>query len=177
MIRTFDDTTTSELTFNGSSFGQNSNFYLGEDGYLHNSTGTIVSSTEIGKCSRTSGVVHTLITKTAFDAVDYNDAVKYADKKEVTTWGMPDYENSISISSNSASYTAPSNGFISLNGVSASSDNVCKIKLSGQYFATASHTASTTEVINAIWPVSYGDVVYFEHIENGTVKFVPCKGG
>ena len=63
---------------------------------IHPTTGEVYDRLEVASVSNVSGVITSLTPKTAFHAVDYNDAVKYSDKAEVVGWGMPDYSAEVS---------------------------------------------------------------------------------
>lgn len=54
----------------------------------------------VGPVEYSSGKITSFTPKTAFHAVDYNDAVKYSDKAEVIGWGIPDYNAGITLTFN-----------------------------------------------------------------------------
>lgn len=72
-----------------------------------------------GEVDLSNGKVVGFRTKTAFNAANYNDVVKYTDKKQVTNWGMPDYSKMVALSA--GTYTATENCILSFCGKSKSS--------------------------------------------------------
>ncbi len=69
--------------------------------------------------------ITSLTPKTAFHAVDYNDAVKYSDKAEVVGWGIPDYTAGIAVTT--FPFTASVSGYIIGNADNASSNTTLYI--------------------------------------------------
>ena len=58
--------------------------------------------------TQTSTNIQNFTPKVPFHAVDYGDVIKYSEKPDVISWGIPDYKSTLSGVGNS--YTAPKEG-------------------------------------------------------------------
>lgn len=87
----------------------------------------------------------------------------------ITEWGMPDYENGISISSNDSSYTCPSDGYFSCGDFGATGTRI--LLRNGDYVYTAGSYSG------CIFQVYEGDVITTRaNTFYGTTYFYPLKG-
>ena len=143
-------------------------YYDEETNYNRLSDGRIFYRCIAGKFVKgANGVITSFTPKTAFRAVDYNDAVKYSDKSAVIGWGMPDYSARISISS---PYTVPKNGIVCVRATSATS-----------YFPVLRINGVDIFTPNSLglgWALaSKGDVASLDN-ENNAANFyyIPFKG-
>lgn len=82
--------------------------YNREQNFIYNlTTKTLTCEFAVSKTDSNSRIT-SFTPKTAFHAVDYNDAVKYSDRETVVGWGMPDYSTVIS----SLNATVPYDSFV-----------------------------------------------------------------
>lgn len=77
LLRTFTDTATTEFAIHTSGIYQHSRYIVKDDNYLYYEDGTKINTPLFvaGEFSRESGRITSLTPKTAFHAVDYQDAV------------------------------------------------------------------------------------------------------
>ena len=87
----------------------------------------------------------------------------------ITEWGMPDYDNGISVSSSASSYTCPSDGYFSCGDFGATGTRI--LLRNGEYVYTAGSYSG------CIFHVYEGDVITTRaNTFYGSTYFYPLKG-
>ena len=137
-------------------------------------------------CARIYGetTIESLTPKTVFRIPDYNDVVKYVDKKTVINWIMPDYSASMSRTVGTE-YTAQTNGWLELYGGGGGNggygvDGGAKITINGvekSYNYTLGEAKTWTR---SFYPISAG--MTYKGSTFGTnplleMTWYPCIGG
>ena len=125
-----------------------------------------------GKVTYSGGAITGLNIKTPFHAIDYNDAVKYTDKQQVTGWGIPDYNKAVSLSTSTTEYTAPNNGFITFTAIGNNSAAKAYVDGSKVFETNSQYSNSNT------FPIAKGSVFTRSGgSQISAIVFVPCQGG
>ena len=92
-------------------------------------------------------------------------------KSNIVRWGRPNYASQTEITNG---YVCQSNGFIIANNVTAAYQSIVDIYINNVSVASAQHTTTWVENINACYPVSIGDTITYSGLAGGTIKFCPC---
>lgn len=124
----------------------------------------------VGNISLNNGRITSLQPRNTFHAVDYFDAVKYSDKTEVVGWGMPDYSAVISVG---YSYTAPSNGFISIR--TQGNGNYFSGSIGSLSISTGGNFSNYHEADTSLFPIKKGDTL--SGSGSADIHFIPAVGG
>ena len=156
------------------------NYYIvDENRFVFSLAGALSSQNRIviGKITTTSGVISDLQLKTVFHAVDLNDTIKYLNKVEVTSWGMPNYTAAVS-KTKGTNYTAGSNGYLigydTYSGTSGSNNSYVYIN---GVNVRISPTQDDYSMNSWCYPISKGSVYSYSGDSTMAMSFVPCIGG
>jgi len=120
----------------------------------------------VGYLKRTSGVINSFSTKTAFHAVDYNDS------DYIANCAMPsDRYVDLTLPTSGQSVTAPADGYIYLNKVATATSQYIRIGKSGGFLQTETIAAASDNWLRVWLPVSKGNVITINYNAGGTTNY------
>lgn len=137
-------------------------------------TGTpyVLQAFSILDCTLVNGIITSFTPKTPFRSLDYND------KSTISGWAMPSSRYiDLTLGASGATYTAPANGYISLQKVAGSINKYIALQSSQMQIRTYS-TGNGSE-LNCWIPVAKGNQVAVYYNATGTTnyfRFIYAKG-